>query len=99
MRRHSVLWRSVPFSPVAALMRGDVLVRWQSTDALGAEATRTALARLSVDERARHDRLRFDRDRRDFAAAHALLRETLSEVASVPPEAWRFDTDAHGKPN
>jgi 4'-phosphopantetheinyl transferase len=89
----------VPSSPVAALTRGDVLVRWQSTDGLSAAAARTALARLPADERARHDRFQFDRDRRDFAAAHALLRETLSEVAGLPPEAWRFDADARGKPH
>jgi 4'-phosphopantetheinyl transferase len=89
----------VPYSPAAALTHGDVLVRWQSTDELTADAARTALARLSVDECARHDRFRFDCDRRDFAAAHALLRETLSDVTGLPPEAWRFDTNAHGKPN
>jgi len=38
-------------------------------------------------------------DRRDYAAAHALLRCTLSAVApSRPPETWCFARTALGKP-
>ena len=53
---------------------------------------------LSDDERARADRFVFERDRRDFTAAHALLRSTLSRYADVPPDAWRFETADGGKP-
>lgn len=38
-------------------------------------------------------------DRRDYAAAHALLRRTLTAaVPSHPPEAWCFARTALGKP-
>jgi 4'-phosphopantetheinyl transferase len=38
-------------------------------------------------------------DRRDYAAAHALLRRTLTAAApSHPPEAWCFARTALGKP-
>jgi 4'-phosphopantetheinyl transferase len=30
--------------------------------------------------------------------ARALVRTTLSRYASVPPESWRFEVGAHGKP-
>jgi 4'-phosphopantetheinyl transferase len=66
--------------------------------------TRTAvetaidLGMLSPDERARHDRLAFARDRRDFAAAHALLRQSLSQVARRPPDEWRFTAEQFVKP-
>jgi 4'-phosphopantetheinyl transferase len=54
---------------------------------------------LSVDERHRWRRFVFDRDRRDFAAAHTLLRRALSSCDDTPPEDWRFVTDARGKPH
>ncbi len=57
-----------------------------------------ALSILSPDERARHDRLRSDADRRDYAAAHALLRTSLSRYAEVAPRAWVFESDSRGKP-
>jgi 4'-phosphopantetheinyl transferase len=38
-------------------------------------------------------------DRRDYAAAHALLRRTLTSVVPrQPPEAWCFERTAFGKP-
>jgi 4'-phosphopantetheinyl transferase len=55
-------------------------------------------ALLSDDERARRDRFMFERDRRDFTAAHALLRKALSCYGSLPENAWQFERNAHGKP-
>jgi 4'-phosphopantetheinyl transferase len=40
----------------------------------------------------------FDRDRRLYLTAHALLRTTLSRYASVPPAAWRFVRNRYGRP-
>lgn len=53
---------------------------------------------LSADERARRDRFVFERDRRDFSEAHALLRRALSRYADIPPTDWTFGATAEGKP-
>lgn len=53
---------------------------------------------LTADERARHDRFYFARDRRLFLATRALVRTVLSRYADVPPPAWRFATGERGKP-
>jgi 4'-phosphopantetheinyl transferase len=68
------------------------------TQTLDAAALDAARALLSGDERARHDRLVFERDRRDFAFAHALTRTTLSKYSTASPEAWTFGTAEKGKP-
>ena len=54
------------------------------------------LDRLDDTERARAARFMFDRDRRTYAAAHALLRHALDRLAG--PRPWRFVTGAYGKP-
>jgi 4'-phosphopantetheinyl transferase len=78
---------------------GDVHVRYRLTGSIDERLLQDALALLSPDERARHDRFRLDVDRREFAIAHALLRTTtLSEFAEVAPLDWRFDAGPHGKP-
>ena len=56
------------------------------------------LALLSEDERARHQRFWFDRDRHHFLVAHALVRTTLSRYADVRPETWTFETNRYGRP-
>jgi 4'-phosphopantetheinyl transferase len=54
---------------------------------------------LDREERATFQRFVFARDRLDYAAAHALLRRTLSEAKpGVEPGAWRFARTAAGKP-
>lgn len=53
---------------------------------------------LSPDERARRDRYRFEKDRHTCLVSRALVRATLSRYAGVPPEAFRFETNAHGRP-
>ena len=53
---------------------------------------------LSPAERARCNRFRFDRDRRDFAAAHALLRHALTVHEGAPASPWSFEDGVHGKP-
>jgi len=72
-----------------------VHVFYQATDAVDEAA---ALAVLSDNERLRHSQFVFDRDRRDYAAAHALLRWSLSRYAPVAPEAWQFRNGPNGKP-
>jgi 4'-phosphopantetheinyl transferase len=75
-----------------------VRVRYRLTAALPDEAYAAARETLSPDDRARHDRLWFDRDRRDFAFAHALLSEMLAE-AGVTGSGWSFVRGDYGKPS
>ncbi|MCA1470619.1 4'-phosphopantetheinyl transferase superfamily protein [Bradyrhizobium sp. IC3195] len=54
---------------------------------------------LSVDERARADRFVFERHRRQYIFAHAMLRLALSQVASnVAPTDWTFGAGRYGRP-
>jgi hypothetical protein len=55
---------------------------------------------LTEDEQARHERLRFDRDKRQFLATRALVRTVLSVYSpDVAPTAWRFAIGDRGKPS
>jgi 4'-phosphopantetheinyl transferase len=56
------------------------------------------LALLDEGERERRLRFRFEKHRHQFLVSHALVRVTLSRYAPVPPEAWRFVTNAYGRP-
>ena len=64
------------------------------------EPALTASARgiLDAGEIARSEWFRFPAHRRLFLASRLLLRTTLSRYAEIPPEAWRFVTNDHGKP-
>ncbi|MEQ9322621.1 MAG: 4'-phosphopantetheinyl transferase superfamily protein [Polyangiaceae bacterium] len=55
-------------------------------------------ALLTDEERARHQRFMFARDRDLFLATRALVRCALSRYARVAPAAWRFERTEHGKP-
>ena len=76
-----------------------VHVAYRDTERLTDSALSADLSVLSTDERTRHARFVFARDRRDFAAAHALLRRRLSMHAAVPPGAWAFEVEPGGKPH
>ncbi|OJH38627.1 4'-phosphopantetheinyl transferase family protein [Cystobacter ferrugineus] len=56
------------------------------------------LALLGEEERARHQRFRFEKHRQQFLVSHALVRVTLSRYAPVAPQDWRFSTNAYGRP-
>src|SRR5258706_8043136 len=70
---------------------------WTTVD-LTPEQIVDNLRLLDEAEQSRHARFVFPVDARDYAAAHGLLRRTLSRARGVPPEAWRFSTAAKGKP-
>jgi len=54
---------------------------------------------LDAQETEAHQRFLAPEDRRDYAAAHALLRRTLTSVMpDHPPQAWCFERAALGKP-
>lgn len=64
-----------------------------------AEAPRS-LALLDDEERARHERYMFEHSKREFRAAHALVRTVLSEHhPEVAPTAWRFVKNEYGRPS
>ena len=54
---------------------------------------------LSVDERIRADRFMFERHRRQYIFAHAMLRLALSQAApNVAPTDWSFGAGRYGRP-
>jgi 4'-phosphopantetheinyl transferase len=73
-------------------------VWYQITEHLSDVDIARALELLSSDERARFDRFVFRCDRRDFAAAHALLRCALATRRGLLPSSWIFLNDCRGKP-
>jgi 4'-phosphopantetheinyl transferase len=68
------------------------------TALLDDEALRWAIEQLSSEERSRRDRFMFERDQRDFAVAHALLRRELAKHGDRPPKEWTFTSNTYGKP-
>ncbi len=55
-------------------------------------------ALLSAEEHERYRKFHFDRDRHLYLVSHALVRRVLSHYADVPPSAWQFAVNRHGKP-
>jgi 4'-phosphopantetheinyl transferase len=78
--------------------RNRVAVYYRPTRGLDDADVARAVAVLSQDERARCARLMTPADRRDYATAHGLLRESLSRFSDVPPGAWQFERSPSGKP-
>lgn len=77
----------------------DVYIWLQNTESLGDEGLALAGQVLSEEERARRDRFRLREDQRDYAAAHSLLRWSLSKhCPGRHPSAWLFEKDDLGKP-
>jgi len=65
---------------------------------LAEEAVATYLALLTPEERARYERFRFEKDRRQSLLGKVLVRNVLSRYLPMPPEAWRFSATGNGKP-
>jgi 4'-phosphopantetheinyl transferase len=76
-----------------------VHIWYHLTGGLDEAGVARAVAILSDSERTRGQRFVFARDRRDFAAAHALTRLALSRYGDLAPERWRFQEGANGKPS
>src|SRR5882672_9762043 len=69
-----------------------------TTAMTSAEVARDA-ALLDAEASEKLRRLKFADDRRDYAAAHGLLRRTLTSAApNIVPVEWRFERTASGKP-
>jgi 4'-phosphopantetheinyl transferase len=76
----------------------DALIWWMSTENVGPAHCRRWLGILDAEERERAGSFRFDHDRTDFIAAHALLRRMLASHLLRPAPQWRFCVGEFGKP-
>jgi 4'-phosphopantetheinyl transferase len=77
---------------------GGLAVWWLATEAAKPSDIERWLGALDREERERAARFRIEADRREFIAAHALLRAMLTYYFGVPSPEWRFLVDANGKP-
>lgn len=53
---------------------------------------------MAPDEKTRYDRFAFERHRKEYMLAHALVRLGLSSYTDVHPSKWVFDKNRHGRP-
>jgi 4'-phosphopantetheinyl transferase len=83
--------------PPSKIVSDDVQVWAFSLDLDGVDLT-VATRSLSRDELERADRLVSERNRRQFIAAHAILREVLSRYCGRRPQELLFHKTAAGKP-
>jgi 4'-phosphopantetheinyl transferase len=74
-------------------------VWWLRTDHLDDACLERLRATLDPTELARAGRFVSARDRRDFAACHALLRIMLSRITGRLAYEWVFSPSLHGKPS
>ncbi len=86
-----------PGTPPVPQPRAPLLVLARSWSPSAAERSRLE-ATLSADERARHARFRFERDRTTFLIARALLRHLLGAALARAPDTLSFAYDDYGKP-
>jgi 4'-phosphopantetheinyl transferase len=78
----------------------EVFVRFVRTEAFDDPLLRVrARAILSTDERSSLDRLRPAQARRDYLAAHALVRTALASFAGCEPEQVRLAAGPHPRPS
>jgi 4'-phosphopantetheinyl transferase len=82
-------------------MDKDTLHLWCAypDDLLDEEATQACARLLSEDERARWQRFKFEKHRREYLATHALARIALSHHSGVSASALRFRFNEYGKPS
>lgn len=55
-------------------------------------------ALLAPEERARKARYVFEKNRHEYLLTRALCRGVLSRYEAVPPAAWTFSANSHGRP-
>ncbi|MFP5390434.1 MAG: 4'-phosphopantetheinyl transferase family protein, partial [Gammaproteobacteria bacterium] len=88
-------------APVSDLVLGPGQIDvWMASTAAGTDSwCEAGLATvLSDDERQRHGRYMFAKDRRRFLVTRLLVRYVLSRYVAVAPADWRFAASAYGKP-
>jgi 4'-phosphopantetheinyl transferase len=80
------------------LRRDEAHVWWVPTGNNASDGSEL-LWMLSPTEQGRRNCLAARGDKRDYAAAYALLRTTLSMYGRVSPDAWQFERGPFGKPH
>jgi 4'-phosphopantetheinyl transferase len=88
-------WNIPPTQP---LLLGENVHVWQAKIDLPSKGVQNLKKNLSIDERIKAERFRFDRDKNQFIAARGILRLILTYYLSVEPGAVRFCYDKNGKP-
>jgi 4'-phosphopantetheinyl transferase len=63
------------------------------------ETSARLYATLTIEERDRSARFRFERDRQHFIAAHGVLRDLLGRYLETRPDRIRYAHNAFGKPH
>ena len=81
-----------------ALSDGRAQAYYCHTESLDPATVDRALHMLSREEQERHNHFFRDRDRRDYGAAHVLLRVVLAAHTNTTPEQVTFSTGSSGKP-
>lgn len=76
----------------------DQIDLWTVSLTVGPEQYASLARTLSIDERARAERFKFERDRRRYVAGRGSLRNILAAYAGCRAEEIRFSYGPHGKP-
>jgi 4'-phosphopantetheinyl transferase len=84
--------------PADYISRDEIVLWWMETDQIALEVLPLWLETLDEAERQRSAKFFFDEARREFIAAHTLLRSMLATYLDPPPQPWRFLRDLNGKP-
>ncbi|MBX7224156.1 MAG: 4'-phosphopantetheinyl transferase superfamily protein [Blastocatellia bacterium] len=71
---------------------------WRTRVSTSLPRLETCLTVLSPQEKERMNRFYFEKDRNQFAVAHAMLRTILGKYLNQAPETIEFDTWMNGKP-
>ncbi len=80
------------------LSRNRAEVWWFALADMPNEVWSDWLSALDDEERSRAARFVHDHDRRQFIAAHAMLRGLLQRLAGKPAAEWKFAIGSRGKP-
>lgn len=81
-------------------MNSDAFHLWFAypDDLLDADTAQACAALLTQEEQERCRRFKFSQHRRESMATRTLARFALSQHRAIPPGAWRFSQNEHGKP-
>ena len=84
---------------LATLTAGEVHAWYVRSNAVRPATLERFAAVMSADERARHDRFRFERDRHLFLVTRGVIRSLVAGYLGVDPAACVFEIDSRGRPS